>query len=83
MGAASSASTISQTAVPRSPALVRDLIPEALPGASIEELVLAQTDRTCLDCAKNGVRIRLNAPCMRIGHVSQLVEACYVLDNAG
>ena len=62
-------------------ALVRALIPEALPGAAIEDLVLAQTDYACLDRPENPVRIRLNAPCVRIGHVGDAVEACYVANG--
>jgi len=62
-------------------ALVRALIPEALPGDSIEDLLLAQTDHTRLDRLENRVRIRLNAPCVRIGHADKMVEACYVSDG--
>jgi spermidine dehydrogenase len=58
-------------------ALVRKLIPEALPGTSMDDLVLAQTDYARLDRPENHVRIRLNAPCVRIGHAGEAVEACY------
>ncbi len=58
-------------------ALVRKLIPEAVPGASIEDLVLAETHYARLDRPENNVRIRLNAPCVRIGHAGESVEACY------
>ena len=58
-------------------ALVRKLIPEAVPGASIEDLVLAETDYARLDRPENNIRIRLNAPCVRIGHAGDTVEACY------
>jgi spermidine dehydrogenase len=59
-------------------ALVRAMIPEALPCDSIEDLILAQTDHTRLDRLENRIRIRLNAPCIRIGQADRAVEACYV-----
>lgn len=62
-------------------ALVRALIPEALPGDTIEDLVLAHTDYTRLDRSENRIRIRLNAPCVRIGHADKAVEVCYVSDG--
>jgi spermidine dehydrogenase len=62
-------------------ALVRSLIPDALPGASIEDLILAQADHNRLDRPENRIRVRLNAPCVRIRHVGQAVEACYVRDG--
>jgi spermidine dehydrogenase len=49
-------------------ALVRAMIPEALPGASMEDLVLAPVDYGKLDEASNAVRIRLNAPVVRVKH---------------
>ncbi|MCI0736540.1 MAG: NAD(P)-binding protein, partial [Beijerinckiaceae bacterium] len=58
-------------------ALVRGLIPAALPGASIEDLVLAEADYARLDRPENHVRVRLNAPCVKIGHAGERVEACY------
>jgi spermidine dehydrogenase len=58
-------------------ALVRKLIPEALPGASMEDLILAETDYARLDRPESNVRIRLNAPCVRIGHAGESLEACY------
>jgi spermidine dehydrogenase len=62
-------------------ALVRKLIPAALPGASMEDLLLARTDYARLDGPENHVRIRLNAPCVRIGHVGEAVEACYLAEG--
>lgn len=67
-------------------ALVRALIPEALPGSAIEDLLLAEADYTRLDQPSNRIRIRLNAPCVRIGHVDEKhagkgVEACYVAEG--
>jgi spermidine dehydrogenase len=58
-------------------ALVRELIPEALPGGSIEDLVLAEVDYARLDRPDNTIAIRLNAPCVRIGHSGEAVEAWY------
>jgi spermidine dehydrogenase len=63
-------------------ALVRALIPEALPGASSEDLILAQVDRTRYDRSDNPIRLRLSAPCIRLRHVGdETVEACYVSDG--
>ncbi len=62
-------------------ALVRGLIPAALPGSSIEDLVLAETQYERLDRPENRVRIRLNAPCVKIGNAGERVEACYAAGN--
>jgi spermidine dehydrogenase len=58
-------------------ALVRALIPQALPGSTIEDLLLAETNYAELDRPENRVRIRLNAPCFRISGADEAVEACY------
>jgi spermidine dehydrogenase len=49
-------------------ALVRALIPEALPGSSMEELTLNDVDYGKLDLADNSVRLRLNASVVRVKH---------------
>ena len=49
--------------------LVRDLIPESLPGASAEDAVTARLDYTRLDHLQAPVRIRLNATAVRVRHV--------------
>ena len=42
-------------------ALVRDLIPAAIPGSSMEDLVTARADYALLDGADNDTRLRLNS----------------------
>lgn len=49
-------------------AFVRALIPGALPGKSMEELVLNHVDYSKLDEAKNPVRLRLAASVVRVKH---------------
>ncbi len=61
-------------------AIVRRLLPEALPGDSIEDLLLAQVDYGRLDREESRIRIRLDAPCVRVQNVRDAVEVCYV-DN--
>ncbi len=56
-------------------ALVRKLIPSALPGRSMEDLVLARLDYGKLDQAASPVRIRLNAPVVRVKHVGEAATA--------
>ena len=41
--------------------LVRDLIPEAIPGSTMEDLVTARADYSLLDSSDSDVRIRLNS----------------------
>jgi spermidine dehydrogenase len=62
-------------------ALLRSLVPEALPGDSIEDLILAQVDYSRLDRLENRTRIRLNAPCVRVRHVPDAAEVSYVRDG--
>ncbi len=62
-------------------ALIRSLIPEALPGRSIEHLILAQVDYSRLDHSQNQIRVRLNSPCVRIRHARDAVEVCYLHDG--
>jgi spermidine dehydrogenase len=49
--------------------LVRKLIPEALPGSTMEDLVATPVDYAKLDLAENAVRIRLNSTVVRVKHV--------------
>jgi spermidine dehydrogenase len=48
--------------------LVRKLVPEAMPGETMEDLVLAQADYAKLDVASSATRIRLNAPVLSLRH---------------
>jgi spermidine dehydrogenase len=62
-------------------ALVRRLLPDALPGSSIEDLLLAKVDDSRLDRPENKIRIRLDAPCVRVRHARDAAEVCYVRDG--
>jgi spermidine dehydrogenase len=48
--------------------LVRSLIPGAIPGQSMEDVVLARADYSRLDDAKNPIRIRLNSTVVQVRH---------------
>lgn len=48
--------------------LVRKLIPEAVPGSSMEDLVLARVDYSLLDRPENACRIRLNSTAVNVQH---------------
>src|SRR5215470_11081591 len=50
--------------------LLRSLIPEALPGATMEDLITARADYSKLDQDQNTIRIRLNSTVVRIQHTS-------------
>ncbi|HEV8688852.1 MAG TPA: FAD/NAD(P)-binding protein [Ideonella sp.] len=68
-------------------ALVRSLIPAALPGRGIEALVDATLDRARLDTPGEPVRIRLGATAIGLRHLgppdrAEVVELRYV-DSAG
>jgi spermidine dehydrogenase len=64
-------------------ALVRALIPRALPGSTMTELVTAAVDYGKLDEAGKRVRLRLNSPVVKVKHVGPVgtasaVEVSYV-----
>jgi spermidine dehydrogenase len=48
--------------------LVRSLLPEALPGATMEDVVTARADYSKLDQTGASVRIRLNSTVVRVQH---------------
>lgn len=56
-------------------ALVRALIPAALPGRGMESLVVTPVDYGKLDHARNAVRLRLNAPAVKVAHLGKAGEA--------
>ena len=64
-------------------ALVRRLIPRAVPGNSMEDLVLARVNYELLDLRSSKVRIRLNSSAVHIQHTpdQKAVDVTYV--NAG
>lgn len=59
-------------------ALLRSLIPTALPGGGIETLVLAERDDAQLDAPAQPVRIRLRSPVLRVRHAGAAREASAV-----
>lgn len=64
-------------------ALVRSLIPQAVPGSSMEDLVLARVDYAALDEAGQHCRLRLNSTAVDVRHTpaGDAVDVCYVRDN--
>jgi spermidine dehydrogenase len=63
--------------------LVRNMIPDAAPGSSAEDIVLAQFDYAQLDRSGAPVRIRLNSTAVHVAHVggsdsSREVDVTYV-----
>ncbi len=62
--------------------LVRSLIPGALPGVSMEDVITARVDYTMLDRQENNVRIRLNSTAINVGHTNNgQVQTSYVSDG--
>ena len=55
--------------------LVRALIPEALPGSTMEDEVLARLEYDALDQAQNQVRIRLGSPVAKVKNVGDPASA--------
>ncbi|MSO83594.1 MAG: NAD(P)/FAD-dependent oxidoreductase, partial [Acidobacteria bacterium] len=63
--------------------LARRLIPVAIPGSTLDDVVTARADYSKLDAAGTPVRIRLSSPVMRVRHMgaagpSQRVEITYL-----
>ena len=60
--------------------LVRQLIPDAVPGHTMEDLVLLRVDYDLLDRKFNSTRIRLNSTAVKVGHVDsdRHVDVTYV-----
>ena len=57
--------------------LVRNLIPQAVPGSSAEDVVTAQADYSQLDREGAPIRIRLNSTVVRAENKAQGVEVMY------
>jgi spermidine dehydrogenase len=55
--------------------LVRSLIPEAVPGSSVRDVVTAQVDYARLDRAASPVRVRLSATAVRVKNVGDSASA--------
>ena len=67
-------------------ALVRALIPAAVAGTTMEDLVLNKTVYRRLDEASSRVRIRLRSPCVRLRHLGEpstarTIEVTYLQDG--
>ncbi len=63
--------------------LVRRLVPNAIPGSTMDDVVTARADYSKLDAAGSPVRIRLSSPVMRVRHSGpvgpgQRVEVTYL-----
>ena len=55
--------------------LVRQLIPDAVPGNSLDDVIPAQVDYSKLDRDNAPVRIRLNSTAVRVRHVGDIASA--------
>ncbi|MFQ5981930.1 MAG: NAD(P)-binding protein [Woeseiaceae bacterium] len=60
--------------------LVRDLIPDAIPGSTMEDLVTARADYSLLDTRDSDVQIRLNSTAVDVTHTpdGKYVDVTYV-----
>ena len=62
--------------------LVRSLVPDSVPGESMEDVVSSRVDYGMLDRRENKVRIRLNSTVTNVAHVSDNeVETQYVIGD--
>ncbi|MEP4149104.1 MAG: FAD-dependent oxidoreductase [Halioglobus sp.] len=59
-------------------ALVRNLVPKALPGSGMESLVSARADYAALDDENSNIRIRLNSTVVRVQNTGDEVDITYV-----
>lgn len=65
-------------------AIVRQLVPDALPGASIADLVSGKVDYAVLDRRDNATRVRLNSTAVEVRQTPDQshVDVTYVRDGA-
>ena len=66
--------------------LVRSLVPDAIPGSTMEDIVLAKCDYGKLDVAGSPVRIRVSSPVVRVKHNGDIgaakdVEVVFMQDG--
>jgi spermidine dehydrogenase len=66
--------------------LVRSLVPGAIPGSTMQDVVTAKADYSQLDRAENSVRLRLNSTVVNVKHVpakesSKEVHLTYARDG--
>ncbi len=57
--------------------MVRALVPDAVPGSTMEDVVLARADYARLDQPESACRIRLNATALHVANVEAGVEVIY------
>ena len=62
--------------------LVRNLVPAAMPGSTVEDIVTARANYSRLDEAAAAVRIRLNSTVVRASNVGDGVEVTYLRNGA-
>ena len=64
-------------------ALVRDLIPAAIPGRTMEDLVSARADYSRLDVPGSSVRLRLNSTAVTVANASdgKFADVTYMRDG--
>ena len=64
-------------------ALVRDLVPEAIPGTTMQDLVTARADYSLLDRDDSDVQIRLSSTAVDVRHGAngKFVDVTYVRDG--
>jgi spermidine dehydrogenase len=62
--------------------LVRNLVPAAIPGKSVQDIVTARADYSRLDRATARTRIRLNSTVVRARNAGEGVEVTYLRDGA-
>ena len=55
--------------------LVRSLIPAAVPGSTMNDVVTARVDYSQLDRADNAVRVRLNSTAVEVKHIGDAATA--------
>ena len=58
--------------------LVRNLIPEAVPGSSVDDVITARANYAKLDQSTSAVRIRLNSTAVRVNHIGPVTSATQV-----
>jgi spermidine dehydrogenase len=51
--------------------MVRSLIPETVPGNTVEDVVTAKIDYSRLDQPENAIRLRLNSTAVRVRHLGE------------
>ncbi|HEX5765830.1 MAG TPA: FAD/NAD(P)-binding protein [Woeseiaceae bacterium] len=63
--------------------LVRSLLPNAVPGSTMEDLVMSRIDYSLLDRRKSPTRIRLNSTAVNLHHTpdQKHVDVTYVTDG--